>query len=249
MVKSSRLVLGFGILLGLSAAILPHCSFAATRITSSTENVTATINGYIAFSATDHKENTGVTVYDEQTNTYSGTFSLMDSTTNFGTTTYEVICNYLSDPNSDPNERLSGNCSNGWTVSAESSTATDNAATMVPSDQSITYRIKSTSPSTNPLNGTKANWLMKVIGVSKTVDTSTFTPSSTSYGYDDFNIIPAKNNSATVVTGNTFRTINSSTTYIGSESFRVQYGFTAGMDAVAGTYTGTVTYTLHLNAS
>ena len=246
MIKSARLVAVSGLLLFGSVALLPCLSFAATTIVQTTENVSATVNGYLALSATAHvpDTSTGVT-YDSTTNTYIGTFSLMGSTDRFGITTYEVTCNYMSDPASV----YSGDCSNGWTVSAEASNndTASGAAAMVPSDVSNTYRIKSTSPAVNPLSGTTANWLMKITGVGKTVGGSTFTPNSSTYSYNNFNVIPPKNNSATVVEGNTFRTVSGvNNTYIGTESFQAQYGFTAGMDAVAGTYTGTVTYTLHV---
>lgn len=247
MLKSTRLVAVSGLLLFGSIAFLPHLSFAATTVVQSTENVSVTVNGFLALSATNHEPDTdtGVT-YDSTTNTYAGTFSLMGSSDKFGATTYEVTCNYMSDPASV----YAGDCSNGWTVKAESSTATDGAATMVPSDNTNPFRIKSTSPSVNPLSGTKANWLMKINGISKTVGGTTFTPDSSTYSYNNFNIIPAKNNETSVVSGNTFRTVGGvNNTYIGTESFKALYGITAGMDAVAGTYTGAVTYTLYVNPS
>ncbi|MBR3204194.1 hypothetical protein IKF81_00740 [Candidatus Saccharibacteria bacterium] len=249
MTKSARLVIILGVLLGGSVSILPNqTSNATTSITSVTDNVEATVNGYLAFTAINHTPGTGTT-YTDATNTYSATYSLMDSTENFGVTTYQVTCNYISDPNPDVSERLSGNCSNGWEVNAESVSASDGYAAMVPSDNTNPFRIKSTSPATNPLSGTTANWVMKINGVSKTVGTQTFS-SSAATGYNVFHLIPATNNSQKVAEGNTFRTVNSvANTYIGTETFEAQYGFTAGMDAVADSYTGSVTYTLHIKTN
>ena len=240
MLKSARLALSLGIVLGLSVATLPNRSYAGTLLVDSEDTVSATVLGYLAFSAIDHAYDTNVSTYDDVTNSYIGTFSLMDST---------VTCNYISDPNPDASARLSGNCSNGWTVSAESEDVSDGYAAMIPSDNAITYRIKSTDPATNPLSGTTANWLMKINGVAKTYSGSSFSTSAVGT-FGNFHLIPAKNNSANVASGNTFRTVNGhANTYIGPETFEAQYGFTAGMDAVAGSYTGSVIYTLHINAS
>lgn len=245
MLKSARLVLSLGVILGMSVATLPNASFAATSIIRQQQNVSATINGYLSFTATNHEANAGVTTWDSLTDTYSGVFSIGDTTDNFGTTTFQVICNYIS----DPAEELNGDCSKGWQVKAESEDVSNGYAAMVPSDQTNNYRILSTTPASaqNPISSTTANWLLKVNGISKTFSGSTFSTSPAS-GYSNFNIIPAKNNATAVAEGNTFRTINSVKTYIGEESFEAQYGFSAG-GAVAGTYTGTVTYTLHIKAS
>ena len=239
MLKSARLVICSSVLLGASLVALPQASFADRALVQSSVNVAAAVDGLLGFTATNHEIDTGVTTYDSSTNTYSGTFSLMGSTNQFGITTYEVICNYLS------STTYAGDCSNGWTVSAVSTNVSGGYATMNPSDPNNNFKIK--SDATNALSGTSANWLMKIVPISKTVSGSTFAPTATALGYSDFNNVPATDTN--VVSGNTFRTISGDSTYIGAESFKVQYGFTAGMDAVAGTYSGEVTYTLHVNTN
>ena len=258
MLKSSKLVLGLGVLLGLSVAVLPTRSFAAVTVKQSTPSVTATIAGLIGFSAINHTPKTNVTTYNSTTNTYSGTFNIMDHTDEFGITTYEVMCNYRSGTPYDyydenfPDNPVSmsyyanTDCANGWEVKAISSTkSANNYATMVGATTSAV--IESTSPTSNPLTGSTPNWVMKVNGISKTVGSQTFSTSAAST-FGSFSAIPAVTATA-VAEGNTFRTVNSvANTYIGVETFEVQYGFNAGF-STADTYTGTITYTLHVKAA
>ena len=277
MLKSSRLVLALGTLLGASVAVLPATSFAATSITHSTDTVSATINGYLSFTEVSHAYGT-TTTYDETNKSYTGTFNLMDSTNNFGTTTYEVTCNYnttktpyVLDVNDVDNDAttdklvagavsdgnggyyyssyVNTNCANGWIVKAQASTydQTTNAATMEPENPSTnSFKIKST---TAALSGTSANWKLKTAAVSGTQNATVapYVNNSESKNYADFDVVPGST-AAPVVTGNTFTGTNNAT-YLGPQQFTVTYGFTAGMDAVADTYTGEITYTLYVNAA
>ncbi|MBQ7802748.1 hypothetical protein IJ380_02725 [Candidatus Saccharibacteria bacterium] len=281
MLKSTKLVLSLGILLGGSVAVLPTRSFAATSITSETVNVSATVNGYLAFTEISHTPGTGYSkiIENQVEKGYSGTFNPMDSTNNFGTTVYEVTCNYNStktpyvlddndyDNDGNTSERIlagaqsdgdegflyssyvNTNCANGWVVKAKSTKDDGAYATMEPANTTLNpYKIKSTNPSTNPLDGTSANWLMKVAGVSNSKEIGSPASAATSYvSYADFNIIPAVTEQS-VATGNPFQTVSSvANTYVGAQRFSVTYGFTAGMDAVADTYTGEIVYTLHVS--
>lgn len=270
MLKSSKLVLALALLLGGSCAVLPSRSFAATRIESVDAQVSATVTGYIAFSATAHTPGSSTT-YDSTNNKYVGTFRPGDNTSNFGTTTFQVYCNYRttaygvstpdyedSDSDGDTDELITTtayngtDCGNGWSVSAASTTAASGAATMVGANHG--YAIKSTPLATNPLTGATSNWVMQVAGVSKTVSGSTFAPAPANYtsgsgNYGSLSPVPAYGDAKTVITGATFRNISSTMTYIGPEEFTATYGFVAGLDAIADTYNGSVVYTLHVNAA
>ncbi|MBQ8996435.1 hypothetical protein IJ095_00170 [Candidatus Saccharibacteria bacterium] len=268
MLKSTKIILGLGILLGGSVAVLPSRSFAAVTIVDATARVSATVSGVVGFSATDHAFETGTTYglnYDSTNNVYSGTFNVMDSTENFGTTTYEVLCNYRSatyssniyydsddngtydtvwEDDGTPVSPANADCSAGWYVTADSTYDNGNGVAVM--QQTLPqYYISSTTPAGGTMASDTANWAMKVAGVSKTVSGSTYAPAYAS-GYNTFHAVPAS--AATVVSGNTFRTVSSvANTYIGTESFAVTYGFNAGM-AVAGTYTGEVVYTLYIGS-
>ena len=295
MLKSSRLVLALGTLLGASVAVLPATSFAATSITHSTDTVSATINGYLSFTEVSHTpgttDGTKASTYDSTNKRYTGTFNLMDSTNNFGTTTYEVTCNYLSgrpyvldvnDSDGDGNttetiQATSGShyssyvntdCSQGWHVSAVSTNVDNGYAVMVPSNNSNSFKIKSTSAA---LSSTSANWKLKTAPVaisgqsvtygSETKDAAALVALvnnmnlSANTSYADFNIVPYSATDVaagkTIVTADTFVSGGDSSKYVylGPQRFAVTYGLTAGMDAVADTYTGEITYTLYINAA
>lgn len=255
MLKSSRLVAITGCLLGLSVTLLPLGTHAVT-ITQSVDTVSATIDGYISFLAVDHTATTGTSTYDSTNNKYVGTFNVGDHTEAFGTTRYQVSCNFLSDGDFNPNT-----CQYGWKVTATSTyyNATTYEAEMRGNLQANSYTIKSIKD--NGLTGTNSNWLMKVTGVSRTFNGNTTAPSGASYtdsinniarNYNNqFEAIPYSNaTDKRVAEGNTF-TYNSNTStysYNGYQEFDVTYGFSAG-HATADTYTGIITYTLSINAS
>lgn len=256
MLKSTRLVLTFGTLLGLSVAFLPQTSRAVT-VTQSVDRVSAIIDGYLAFDAISHTPTTNVSTYNDQTNTYVGTFNIGDHTNAFGTTKYRVTCNYLTDNDFTPNT-----CQYGWKVTATSTyyNATTHEAEMRGDNGANAYTIKSIEA--NGLTGANSNWLMKITGDSRTyMDSSTIHPAGAQYtdstnniarDYRDFEAIPYSNSSSkVVVTGNTFTAVAGTPTtytYKGFQEFDVTYGFSAGM-AVADTYTGEITYTLSINAA
>lgn len=251
MLRSTKLVLLLGIALGLSVAILPTRSFAAVRITQSNDRVRAIVDGYLGLSVVSRTAGSS-TAYDSTNNVYSGSFYPMEKTTNFGTTRFEVTCNYLSDPNPDTSARLAGNCSNGWQVTAVSTDNDGTYATMVSTDPNTNFTIPSNS--TN-LNGTSATWLLKTVPVAKDVvyGGTTYTDitaarTSLTTNYADFYRIPKV--ATAVAEGNTFRTLGgTSNVYIGAQEFDVVYGFAAGLDSVAGTYVGEITYTLSVKAA
>ncbi|MBQ1528453.1 hypothetical protein IIZ77_02275 [Candidatus Saccharibacteria bacterium] len=139
--------------------------------------------------------------------------------------------------------------------------ASSRAAIMIPANSSNSYRIQSVTA--NGLTGANSNWLLKVNGVQRTYNGNTTAPAGASYTDEINNISRNYNNSfealpygnATdkrVATGNTFthNTAGNVTTYSynGYQEFDVTYGFSAG-HATADTYTGTITYTLAINAS
>lgn len=255
MLKSSRLVAITGCLLGLSVTLLPLGTHAVT-ITQTEADVSATIDGYVSFVAVSHTPNTGTSTYDSTNNKYEGTFNVGDHTNNFGTTRYQVSCNFLSDSDFTPNT-----CQHGWTVTATSTyyNATTHEAEMRGNIQANSYTIKSITA--NGLTGANSNWLMKVSGVSRTFNGNTTAPAGANYtdsinsiarNYNDnFEAIPYSNASSNAVaTGNTFTCSGNPVTcsYNGYQEFDVTYGFSAG-HATADTYTGIITYTLSINAS
>lgn len=256
MLKSTRLVLTFGTLLGLSVAFLPQASRAVT-VTQSVDRVSATIDGYLAFDAISHTPTTNVSTYNNQTNTYAGTFNVGDHTNAFGTTRYRVTCNYLAD-----NDFTTNTCQYGWKVTATSTyyNATTHEAEMRGANGANAYTIKSIKASA--LDGTNSNWLMKITGDTRTyMDGSADHPAGATYAatantpardYTGFEAVPYDNgDSKVVVTGNTFTPSTSTPTtytYKGYQEFDVTYGFSAG-HATADTYTGIITYTLSINAS
>ena len=256
MLKSTRLVLTFGTLLGLSVAFLPQTSRAVT-VTQSIDTVSATIDGYLAFDAISHTPTTDVSTYDNVNNKYVGTFNVGDHTNAFGTTKYRVTCNYLADNDFTPNT-----CQYGWNVTATSTyyNASTHEAEMRGANNANAYTIKSITAS--GLTGANSNWLMKITGDSRTyMDGSTVHPAGAQYtdsvnsiarDYRDFEAIPYSNSSSkVVVNGNTFTAVSGTPTtytYKGYQEFDVTYGFSAGM-ATADTYTGIITYTLAINAS
>ena len=257
MLKSSRLVAITGCLLGLSVTLLPLGTHAVT-ITQQEVNVSATIDGYLSFVAVSHTPTTNVSSYDEADNKYYGTFNVGDHTEAFGTSRYQVSCNFLSDNDFTPNT-----CQYGWNVTATSTyyNATTHEAEMRGGNQANAYTIKSNKA--NGLTGANSNWLIKITGDTRTSqDGSTVHPVGAEYtdsdnniarDYTDFEAIPYGNaTNKTVVTGNTFTPVtngNTTTyTYKGYQEFDVTYGFSAG-HATADTYTGTITYTLSVNAA
>ena len=250
MLKSSRLVAIIGILLGLSVTLLPLGSHATTA-TQTTVAVSATIDGYLAFTATAHAAGTDVSYED---NKYSATMGSNSYNATFGTTTYEVVCNYLSSTDyEDENGDTPSSCSNGWKVTAVASNYSGTYATMEPTNASNGFKIQSNKA--NGLTGTAANWLMKVDPISKTIDGNNYAPSAytaTGIDFSDWESIPYTNSSNKVVaTGNTFDYDDAEDvyTYLGEQEFKVIYGVSTGSTTPADTYTGTITYTLTVNAA
>lgn len=265
MLKSTKVVLSLGLALGASVAVLPTRSFAAMTIVTADAQVEATVAGVVGFSATSHTTGSETTYSN---NIYSGTFRPHEYTDNFGTTTYEVLCNYRSANysgkiyyDSDRNGTFdavwrnngvdvtpaNADCSQGWRVQAKAASGyVSGGNAVLTTSGSPAYTIPSTAPTSTASYATSssANWGMKIAGVGKTVSGATFTPSPAS-GFNVFHLVPGST-AADVVSGNTFQTVSGvANTYIGTESFQVTYGFNAGM-AVAGTYTGQVEYTLYI---
>ncbi len=184
MLKSSRLVAITGCLLGLSVTLLPLGTHAVT-ITQQEVNVSATIDGYLSFAAVSHTPTTNVSSYDETNNKYYGTFSVGDHTEAFGTSRYQVSCNFLSDNDFTPDT-----CQHGWKVSAtvtnsendatKNYDATTHEAIMVPGNAQNAYTIKSNKD--NGLTGANSNWLIKITGDTRTYqDGSTVHPVGAEY--------------------------------------------------------------------
>lgn len=253
MLKSSRLVLITGSLIGLAVTMLPQTSRAVT-IVQDEVNVSATIDGILSLTATAHNTvGTADSTYTSSNNTYSATFNAAGYSTNFANTTYQVTCNYLS---SATIEDVSGNapssCTNGWRVTATAGdyNATTHEAQMTPpAGSSNAARIKSIKA--NGLDGTSSNWLIKVTGTTRGGVTPT-PYTSGSVNFADFEAIPlSTTDNKSVVTGNTFSCSGSPTVceYNGYQEFVVTYGFSAGAATPADTYTGTITYTLSVNAA
>ncbi|MBQ6320786.1 hypothetical protein IJI17_00995 [Candidatus Saccharibacteria bacterium] len=267
MLKSTKIVLSLGLALGASVAILPTRSFAAITIVTSEAQVSATIAGVVGLSATSHATGSN-TSYDSTNNIYTGSFLPHEYTDNFGTTTYEVLCNYRAanysgniyydsdgdetyetiwkDSNNQPVAPANADCAAGWKVQATAPAGyVSGGAAVMTTGGSPAYTIPSTTPTstTSFASSTSANWGMKVAGISKTVSSTAFTPAPAT-GFDVFHATPAA--ATDVISGSTFRTVDGvANTYIGTESFSVTYGFNSGM-AVAGTYTGQVEYTLYI---
>ncbi len=253
MLKSSRLVLITGSLIGLAVTMLPQTSRAVT-IVQDEANVSATIDGILSLTATAHNTvGTADSTYTSSNNTYSATFNAASYSTNFANTTYQVTCNYLS---SSTIEDVSGNtpssCTNGWRVTATASdyNATSHEAQMVPANGSNAARIKSIKA--NALDGTNSNWLIKVTGTTRDGVTPTPYTNGSTINFANFEAIPLSTaDNKSVVTGNTFNCSGSPTVceYNGYQEFVVTYGFSAGAATPADTYTGTITYTLSVNAA
>ena len=237
--KSTSLVGVLGSLVGLGVLILPTTSFAATRITTQTNTVSLGIESYLALEQTAGVQGEGVT-YDRTTHTYSATLEPGSTPkTSFGTSTFHVICNYINE--------TSDSCHRGWKVTAKSGTdapiGSTRYATMTAASNNNPAVIYSKS---GTLSSTESNWQMSVAGVAKSGTTSP----SPAVGYSSLTAIPPLNDSATVVSGNTFQTINTvPNTYIGDQEFTVTYGVSAGPATPADTYTGTITYTLSINTA
>ena len=172
------------------------------------------------------------------------------------TTTYRVTCNYINEDSDD-------SCEHGWNVSA-AATANyrDNGyATMNPSTVSAP---KINSDGANALDGSIANWLMKLSSDDvKTLNGTNYatptivlssnaaspTPLSTSSGSVSgiFVTVPAA--PTTVVRGDSVVQVNGVKYYLGARTFKVTYGFSVAANTHADTYTGEVEYVLSLNAS
>ncbi|MBR2586935.1 hypothetical protein IKE71_00995 [Candidatus Saccharibacteria bacterium] len=240
--KSSRLVAINGILLGLAATLLPLGTHATT-IAQETVDVSVTINGVLALAATNNVAGTSSS-YDETNNIYSGSIYARTAADDFGTTTYEVTCNYLTYTESGTTYP---GCENGWKVTAESDTNNNSYATMV-GGASNAHKILSNKA--NGHDGSNSNWLMKIVPVSNGGGAlAAYT--ATGINYADFETIPiSTSTNKTVVTGNTFTgPVNGAYTYIGTQSFNAVYSVSAGSSTPADTYTGSITYTLSVNAA
>lgn len=255
MLKSSKLVLGLGLLLGASVAFLPSGSYATRMFVFQNNEVRLNVEGILGLEVTRHDAGTGfdyVVETDPQDSSvvtneyYSGTFLPGTSTTNLGKTTFRVTCNYLS---YEENSTVVPGCENGWTVSAESQKPNSNGyAAMTPANNANNYRIK--SDASKALSSADANWLVQI----GTVTGETFLPtpvtaytsaSSNSFG----GAIPANGSAAVVVEGNTFSgSAGSGYTYNGPQLFTATYGFSAG-GATADTYTGIIKYTLAIKTN
>lgn len=265
MLKSSKIVLCLGLLLGGSVAVLPTKTRATRVIDTAGAEVSLTLARVLALEMIgDGVPGTSVggaaTTWNSTDNSYSASFNVSDhsdATHPFGTTHYNVICNYLAAaaPASETSEeraaRLADDCSHGWQVSVSPAAASGGYAAMTPENGSNAARIKSNSA--NGLSGSKSNWLLKIAGVAKTTDASgatvaSYAPTPETAFNNQFGTIPAT--SGTVVTGNTFASAGAGTfNYLGDQQFDAIYGVSAGYDVPADTYTGTLTYTLSIRAA
>ena len=262
MLKSSKIVLCLGLVIGGAVTVLPTQTRATRTVDEAEAEVSLTLSRVLALEMIGDGvpgTSTGgaATTWSSVDNSYSASFEASDhsdATHPFGTTHYNVICNYLAAaaPASETSEeratRLADDCSHGWQVSVAPSAASGGYAAMTPANGSNAARIKSNS--TNGLSGTKANWLLKIAGVAKTTDAAgntvaSYSPTPESAFSNQFGTIPAS--SGVVVTGNTFASSGgSSYTYLGDQQFDAIYGVSAGFDVPADTYTGILTYTLSI---
>ena len=251
---STKLVAILGSLVGLSAAVLPSSSFASTSVVSHTNAVTLDVNNVLALALVSGVAGDNDVTYSN--GTYSATLDAGSTKSSFGTSTFRVTCNYIGSG--------SNSCSTyGWKVNA----ASNNKAQIGGVDYAT---MEPTNPSTNPakiytksgtLSSSESNWQMRVAGSAKSVtingNSYSTTPPTYAPGYNVLNLVPPGSiddgevvGGATVVSGNTFQTINSvANTYIGDQEFTVTYGVSTGGATPADTYTGTITYTLSLNAA
>ncbi len=254
MLKSTKLVSGLGLLLGVAVLSLPTSSFAAVTIASTPVQVSATVAGVVGFSATDHTFETGTSYglnYDDNNHQYVGTFRPGDTTNNFGTTTYQVLCNYRTasytgqvydDPDGDgvynhpatgtvngvantPITGANSDCSQGWHVSATTPAAyVVNGAAVMKTNTTPAYTIPSATPSdASTIAGSTANWAMKVTGVSKTIGSDTYAPTPT----------PASAQDTSYAAFHAVPT--SATTVVSGNTFR-------SMNSVANSYFGTESF-------
>ena len=239
--KSTKLVLVLGVLVGLSAAVLPSSSFASTTVTTQTNNVSLTLDKVLALTVVGGTSPSSNATYNNGTGTYTGTLDAAATDARFGETTFRVTCNYLT--GADANDA----CPNGWTATAEAAnkatiSGTD-YATMEPSNNSNPAKIYSKETT---LSSSHATWLMKVAGVSNALNRGTTATYATNY--NNLYLVPAKDHPTAVATGNTFQTVNSvGNTYVGEQDFKVTYGISTGGATPADTYTGEITYTLSIN--
>ncbi|MBQ6130554.1 hypothetical protein IJI72_02620 [Candidatus Saccharibacteria bacterium] len=267
MLKSSKIVLCLGVLLGGSVAVLPTKVRATRAVDAAQVEVSLTLPRLLALEMIGDGvpgTSTGgaATTWNSTTNAYSASFNVSDhsdATHPFGTTHYNVTCNYLaaatptsgSETAAEQAARLADDCSHGWLVSVAPAAASGGYAAMTPSNNSNAARIKSNS--SNGLSGASSNWLLKIAGVAKTTDASgatvaSYSPTPETAFNNQFGTIPAS--SGVVVTGNTFSDNGDDTyTYLGDQQFDAIYGVSAGTDVPADTYTGTLTYTLAIRAA
>ena len=244
--KSTVLVGVLGVLVGLGVLVLPATSFASTMVTTQTNTVTLGIDDILALTLVNGVGGTDVTYSN---GTYTGTLDAGSVKASFGTSTFRVTCNYIGSG--------SNSCSTyGWKVQAASGNeGTVNGvkyATMEPADATANpAKIYSKAAS---LSASESNWMMSTTGVAKNImingDSYPTTAPAAQNSFGSLKNVPPKTTPATVISGNTFQTINSvANTFIGDQEFTATYGVSAGASTPADTYTGTITYTLSINAS
>lgn len=251
MLKSSRLVIISGLLLGLSVTLLPLSSYAV----ADTNTVRAVVDGILSLTATAHtgsvQDSDYTATYDSTNNIYAQTFAVGSASTTFGKTSYEVVCNFLSTTTiKDEGGTNNANCANGWKVNATADhyDSTSHAATMT--QTGVTSAISSIKA--NGWTGTTSNWGLRVspTGTHAPIAASyTDSVNSLSMNYATMEALPRSNASAQyVVYGDTFSESAGVYTYLGPQTFDVVYGVSVGPEIPAGTYSGTITYTLVVKA-
>ena len=256
MLKSTNLVITLAYLLGAAVLILPTRSYATTMIDAGVAvESRVEVDGVLSFEVEDRQvaaDNPNDPYHDgasQSNNIYYATlFPGMDySSDELMTTTYRVACNYINDSDDS--------CDHGWNVSAAAtSNHRDNGyATMNPSTVSAP---KINSNGANALDGSVANWLMKLSsddvktlnGTNYATPTIVLSSNAASGSVSGiFVTVPAT--PTTVVRGDSIVQVNGIKYYLGARTFKVTYGFSVAANTRADTYTGEVEYVLSLNAS
>lgn len=174
--------------------------------------------------------------------TYSKTMLNGESIENFGTTTFDIICNF----NNDPDDPGGPNCDeNGWSllVSPVTTVTKEGVAYASMNSSESSAAILSKSGTLSPAEST---WAIKVSPITSTIDGADVSPAIAD-GYTSLHLIPAT--STEIATAKSWKTINNQYTYIPHFGVSVQYGIGVANSQAAGSYSGALNYTVSLKAS
>lgn len=242
MSKTKRSLFVLGIFVMLSGAIIPLSSSKATMVSNGDEiKIGIGIAKMIGIEAISNVPGTDVDFSDGY---YSKTMVNGESLENFGATTFNIICNFSS--NDDPKFQNGYNCEdNGWVLTASSPDVLTEGGTpyaaMVDANSSAAILSKMTTFSVE-----NSTWAFKFSPIAREIDGVDVSPIVTT-GYDAFHTIPTS--STEVASGKSWQTIKDVKTYIDGFGVKVQYGIGVADTQAAGTYVGTINYTVSLKAS